>query len=229
MRRVSIGLELIAAPDILILDEPTSVSRAAVRDCNADLTCPQGLDSVSAANVISVLQNLARDPTSPTTIVASIHQPSSRLYQSFDTVLLLSDGKPLYFGPGGAAPASYFASKGYPCPEGYNVADHLLEIASAGSHDLVSEYQYADTRPRGPTSTHTDEYLLSPIESKPFPGAGYGGVDALGKNDLESSRGSSPPGRVQTQGSSAANKACATTFLTQFQVLSGREWRNLKR
>jgi len=30
MRRLSIGLELIAAPDILILDEPTSVRRGSL-------------------------------------------------------------------------------------------------------------------------------------------------------------------------------------------------------
>lgn len=193
------------------------------------MSCWQGLDSVSAANVISVLQNLARNPTSPTTIIASIHQPSSRLYQSFDTVLVLSEGKPIYFGPGGASPASYFASKGYPCPEGYNVADHLLEIASAGAMNLVSEYQYADVRPPGPGSTRTDEYPLSPIESKPFPGTGYTGVEALGKSDLESSRRFPSPAHVETRAFSSVNKTCASTFLTQFQILSGREWRNLKR
>ena len=184
---------------------------------------------MSAANVISVLQSLARDPTNPTTVIASIHQPSSRLYQFFDTVLLLSEGKPIYFGPGGAAPASHFASKGRPCPEGYNIADHLLEIASGGLNDSISSYHNLDVRSRGPASTQTDEYLLSPIESKPFPGPGYGAVEALGKNDLESSRWSTSPAQIETRSVSSANKACAATFLTQFQVLSGREWRNLKR
>ena len=58
MRRVSIGLELVARPDVLLLDEPTS-----------------GLDSVSAAKVAKVLHALAHDPENPTAVIASIHQP----------------------------------------------------------------------------------------------------------------------------------------------------------
>lgn len=58
MRRVSIGLELVARPDVLILDEPTS-----------------GLDSVSAAKVANVLRSLAHDEKNPTVVIASIHQP----------------------------------------------------------------------------------------------------------------------------------------------------------
>lgn len=60
MRRVSIGLELVAKPDVLILDEPTS-----------------GLDSVSASKVAKVLHALAHDPENPTAVIASIHQPRS--------------------------------------------------------------------------------------------------------------------------------------------------------
>lgn len=77
------------------------------------------------------MRNLAHDVDYPTTIVASIHQPSSRLYQSFDTVLVLAQGKQVYFGPGGHAPAEYFEQRGLACPPDYNVADHLLEIASS--------------------------------------------------------------------------------------------------
>lgn len=58
MRRVSIGLELISGPDVLLLDEPTS-----------------GLDSVSAARVANVLHAIAHDPVNPTPIIASVHQP----------------------------------------------------------------------------------------------------------------------------------------------------------
>lgn len=58
MRRVSIGLELVAQPDVLILDEPTS-----------------GLDSVSAAKVTKVLHAVAHDAQNPAVVIASIHQP----------------------------------------------------------------------------------------------------------------------------------------------------------
>ena len=114
MRRVSIGIELVAAPDVLVLDEPTS-----------------GLDSVSAARLVKLLKNLA-DGESKTTIIASIHQPSSAhcITLSIRWFCLLR-GKQLYFGPGGTRPAEFFAEQGRVCPPGYNIADHLLEIASA--------------------------------------------------------------------------------------------------
>ncbi|KAI0282455.1 P-loop containing nucleoside triphosphate hydrolase protein, partial [Russula aff. rugulosa BPL654] len=111
-RRVTIGLELVASPDVLILDEPTS-----------------GLDSVSASKVVSVLHALAHDADNPTAVIATIHQPSSQIYRVFDRIVLLSGGRCLYEGPGGFAPAEYFETQGSPCAPGYNVADHLLDLA----------------------------------------------------------------------------------------------------
>lgn len=75
MRRVSIGLELVAMPDILILDEPTS-----------------GLDSVSAAKVTKVLYTVAHDKENPTAIIASVHQPryASGPHSLYDITLTLS-------------------------------------------------------------------------------------------------------------------------------------------
>ncbi|KAJ7849337.1 hypothetical protein B0H13DRAFT_2238530 [Mycena leptocephala] len=117
MRRVSIGLELISSPDVLILDEPTS-----------------GLDSVSASRVARVLHAIAHDPDNPIPVIASIHQPSSQLYQIFDSILVMSHGRTLYSGPGAFAPAEYFAREAAgvapPYQQGYNVADYLLEVAS---------------------------------------------------------------------------------------------------
>jgi hypothetical protein len=82
-RRLSIGLELMADPAILILDEPTS-----------------GLDSVSAMKVVQVLKKLTEasdeDQTGNrkrTTVVTTIHQPSSQIFVSSHpaTTVQLSD------------------------------------------------------------------------------------------------------------------------------------------
>ncbi|KIY64126.1 hypothetical protein CYLTODRAFT_493393, partial [Cylindrobasidium torrendii FP15055 ss-10] len=117
MRRVSIGLELIARPDILILDEPSS-----------------GLDSVSASKVAKLLHDIAHNPEYPTAVISSIHQPSSQLYQTFDKVLVLAHGNIIYDGPGGLAPVEHLSRFGesvIPFPgQGYNVADYLLDVAS---------------------------------------------------------------------------------------------------
>lgn len=181
MRRVSIAIELVANPDVLILDEPTS-----------------GLDSVSAARVVALLKSLTTDPENRTTIIASIHQPSSALYHSFSQVILLSRGKQLYMGPGGNAPADYFGAQGYVCPPGYNIADHLLDIASEA--------------PSGLPSGH--EAMMS--------------TDMLPESLMEKASDSVVDLAVLNSTAPAKQK-CATTFLTQFEVLSSREWRNLKR
>lgn len=223
MRRVSIGLELIAAPEILILDEPTS-----------------GLDSVSAARVVTLLKALTSHPKTPTTVICSIHQPNSRLYAAFDSVLLLADGKQLYFGPGGSAPADYFAATGRPCPSHYNVADHLLEIAARPHPSLLQKAAVLPVEPRSPgrqlsrlPSTPFDEEKkygpLNGVATLPalpnLPSASSSAADDLGNGVHQSAPGT--PGAHQM--ASKTSKQCATTFLTQLEVLSGREWRNLKR
>ncbi|KAF9899647.1 hypothetical protein EC991_008521 [Linnemannia zychae] len=108
-RRVSIALELITRPPILILDEPTS-----------------GLDSYSAHMVVQQLCKLAASKT--TTVIMTIHQPRSDIFYMFDQTLVVSKGACLYFGPTATA-AEYFQRRGLVCPPNYNIADYLLDIA----------------------------------------------------------------------------------------------------
>ena len=51
------------------------------------------------------------------------------MFSLFDEVLVLSQGEQVYNGAAKSA-ARYFGDRGMPCPEGYNVADHLLDLAS---------------------------------------------------------------------------------------------------
>ncbi|GAB4821556.1 hypothetical protein N2152v2_008602 [Parachlorella kessleri] len=108
-KRVSVGHELLIDPSVLLLDEPTS-----------------GLDSTTARNLLQLLRDLA---SSGRSIVTTIHQPSSRLYQQLDKVMLLSQGHAIYYGQGAAA-AEWFGQLGVQLPYGVNVADFLLDIAS---------------------------------------------------------------------------------------------------
>ncbi|KAJ3100751.1 hypothetical protein HDU97_001978, partial [Phlyctochytrium planicorne] len=108
-RRVSIGVELVTSPSILMLDEPTS-----------------GLDSFNAFSVVRNLADLAR--VEGKTVIFTIHQPRSDLFHLFDDVLVLTAGHTLYCG-GGAEVNGFLRERGCPCPEGYNVADHLLDLA----------------------------------------------------------------------------------------------------
>jgi len=51
------------------------------------------LDSTSAVALIDVLRELALQGK---TIITSIHQPSSQIFQSFDQLILLADGKTIF-------------------------------------------------------------------------------------------------------------------------------------
>ncbi|XP_068664037.1 ABC transporter G family member 25-like isoform X2 [Aristolochia californica] len=108
-KRVSIGHEILVNPSLLVLDEPTS-----------------GLDSTAAHRLVSTLGALARKGK---TIISSMHQPSSRVYQMFDSVLLLSEGNCLYFGKGSAA-MDYFASVEFSPSFPMNPADFMLDLAN---------------------------------------------------------------------------------------------------
>lgn len=77
-KRVSIGHELLINPAILMLDEPTS-----------------GLDSTTALHLLVTLRQLALGGRA---IATTIHQPSSRLYQQLDRLMLLADGHVAYYG-----------------------------------------------------------------------------------------------------------------------------------
>lgn len=114
MRRVSIGLELVGRLDVLILEEPTS-----------------RLNSASAAKVTAVLRSVSKDANHSVAVIVTIHQPSSRAYNTFDSIMLLSRGQAMYAGSGGLDPARYFDNRGYAAPgEGYNLTEHLPNIAS---------------------------------------------------------------------------------------------------
>lgn len=112
-KRVSIAHEMLVDPALLILDEPTS-----------------GLDSTAAHRLISTLGTLAKKGK---TVVTSVHQPSSRVYQMFDKVLVLSEGQCLYFGRGGDA-MRYLESVGFAPSFPVNPADFLLDLANGVCH-----------------------------------------------------------------------------------------------
>ncbi|KAJ6433552.1 hypothetical protein OIU84_017278 [Salix udensis] len=72
-RRVSVGVDLVHDPAVLLIDEPTS-----------------GLDSASALHIIFLLKSMATKQGK--TIVLTIHQPGFRILELFDKILLLSNG-----------------------------------------------------------------------------------------------------------------------------------------
>ncbi|KAK3321292.1 ABC-2 type transporter-domain-containing protein [Cercophora scortea] len=114
-KRVTIGVELVSKPSILIfLDEPTS-----------------GLDGQSAYNTVRFLRKLA---DAGQAILVTIHQPSAQLFAMFDTLLLLKPGgKTVYFGDIGnnaETIRNYFGRYDAPCPKDANPAEHMIDVVS---------------------------------------------------------------------------------------------------
>lgn len=108
-KRVSIGVELISNPAVLLLDEPTS-----------------GLDAHQANAVMAALKKLAQ---AKRTIVAVIHQPRSSIFAMLDVLVLISEGRTIYLGPAKDA-SRHFATQGFPCPPHFNAADLFLDKIS---------------------------------------------------------------------------------------------------
>jgi len=122
-KRVSIAVELITYPKILFLDEPTS-----------------GLDAYTARVIMTMLRKLA---FMGHTVVATIHQPSAKIFQLLDQLsktkknficeynelndedlVVLAEGQIVYAGPAEKV-LDYFQDLGYPCPRHRNPAEHF--------------------------------------------------------------------------------------------------------
>lgn len=155
--------------------------------------------------------------------IPSSHNPltnlgnsSSKLYQLFDKVLVLSHGREIYFGPGGLAPNDYFAQRGKPAQPGYNVADHLLDIASEPTSDLIQPQK----RPLPPSRASANSTV---DENKQSENARLD-LSSIPPSDVEVNEKTTAPRSIRS-----ASAQYSATFLTQLQVLSGREWKILKR
>ncbi|UNI17613.1 hypothetical protein JDV02_003944 [Purpureocillium takamizusanense] len=108
-RRVSIGVQLLANPSVLFLDEPTT-----------------GLDATSAFQLVRTLKALAQKGR---TVVTTIHQPRSEIWDLFDGLVVLSRGCPVY---SGSIPdcLPWFRAQGHPLPPFVNPAEHVVDIAA---------------------------------------------------------------------------------------------------
>ncbi|KAK3268627.1 hypothetical protein CYMTET_22877 [Cymbomonas tetramitiformis] len=80
-RRLSVGIEMLRLPSVLTLDEPTS-----------------GLDSLASLQIVTLLNTLAEHGNR--TVITSIHQPRSEIFQLFHNILLMEEGgRMAYLGP----------------------------------------------------------------------------------------------------------------------------------
>src|SRR5687768_12975423 len=68
------------------------------------------------------------------TIISTIHQPNSDIFMNFDRLMLMAQGKIIFYNEARLA-VDYFASINYRCPDYNNPADFFMTIMSMDSHD----------------------------------------------------------------------------------------------
>jgi ABC-type multidrug transport system ATPase subunit/ABC-type multidrug transport system permease subunit len=126
-KRLTIGVELVANPGVLFLDEPTTA-----------------LSSTQARDVARGIRMVA---SSGRSVICTLHQPSQGVWANMDNLLLLArGGYTVYFGEVGASSATMVrylsALPGAPeLPDGMNPADYMLDvIGSEGKDDAKAAH-----------------------------------------------------------------------------------------
>lgn len=113
-RRLAFASEIITNPPLLFCDEPTS-----------------GLDSFMAMTIVESMKSLALQGK---TIICTIHQPSSEIFQNFDNLYLMAEGRLAYSGALTSA-SDFFFNLGHKCPENYNPADFYINKLAISPFD----------------------------------------------------------------------------------------------
>ncbi|EAR86586.2 lipid transporter family ABC domain protein (macronuclear) [Tetrahymena thermophila SB210] len=109
-KRVNIACEIINDPQVLFLDEPTS-----------------GLDSYTAYIVLKLLKDYAQ--LKSMNVIMSIHSPNQDLWDLFDQIILMAQGRFVYQGRKSKM-QGYFESLGYFCPIHMCQPDYYLSLIS---------------------------------------------------------------------------------------------------
>ncbi|KAJ1491087.1 P-loop containing nucleoside triphosphate hydrolase protein [Baffinella frigidus] len=195
-KRVNIGMELVMAPSVLYLDEPTT-----------------GLDAATSMSVLRLLKRLAEHGR---TIILSIHQPRFKIFELFDSVLIMSQGEMLYQGKATGC-VKHLASHGYTCDSFNNPADFIMDVV-LGNEVRAGE----DSAPSEELDQEVKRALLATQLA-----AGYQ-QSAMARKALETFEHDrahpKPPGDTMHSGGTFA-----ASWLTQVSVCSGRALANVVR
>ena len=155
------------------------------------------MDSYSAVQLCQVLKKVANAGAS---VLFTIHQPSSEIFNSFDSLILMNMGRVMYQGPTMNVP-NYFGERGHPNPPHFNPADWIMQVAQSVTVEQLNKDGFfpKDTRDLGDAFSGNEE-----------------GKDALGIT-------------ITTRDSSSGEDESQPGVEVQISMLFNRELRNLRR
>ena len=143
-RRLAVATQLLSEPSLIFLDEVTS-----------------GLDSFMAESVIDTIRNLAMTGC---TILCTIHQPASAVYEMFDKVCLMSEGSVAFLGDKTDA-LTYFQSIGHKCPPTHCPADHFIRTLAIRPGDEQKRRENCSTIVESYKNSSFHQSVVDDIES----------------------------------------------------------------
>ncbi|KAK2966796.1 hypothetical protein RJ640_008799 [Escallonia rubra] len=130
-----------------------------------------GLDSSTTYQILACIQQLAH--ITDATVLVSLLQPAPEIFDLFDDIILVGEGKIVYHGPRSQA-LQYFECCGFRCPESKGISDFLQEVVSGkdqakywNRNKQVCSYTSVDMLSRKFKEAHLGKKLYTEL-SKPF-------------------------------------------------------------
>jgi ABC-2 type transporter len=74
-------------------------------------------------------------------VLFTIHQPASEIFNSFDHLLLLNRGALMYHGPVTEV-SQYFAERGFSAPPNFSTADWIMNVAQANTTQVLVDARF---------------------------------------------------------------------------------------
>jgi ATP-binding cassette subfamily G (WHITE) protein 2 (SNQ2) len=126
----------------------TSIAEAMVTKASTQCwdNSTKGLDASTALEYVQSLRSLTN--TANVSTVVALYQASENLFDLFDKVILIEDGKCSFFGPGQDAKA-YFERLGFECPPRWTTPDFLTSVSDPHARRIKEGWE--DRIPRTAT------------------------------------------------------------------------------
>jgi len=180
----------------------------------------RGLDS---ANAIEFVKNLRiQTQVNEVTVAVAIYQAPQAAYEIFDKVIVLYEGRQIFFGHTSKA-KEYFVNLGFQCPDRQTDADFLTSMTSAVERIVRPGYEHK--APRTP-----DEFAQRWKESHEYQAltediARFEQNHPIGGQDLESFQASF---RMRQSKRARPGSPYTLSYIQQVQLCLWRAWAQLK-